>query len=160
MTRLSSAIRGRWLILSVGLLVLGLAAVLPLAVLAASTGGVKIKIDAENLSTAFGDAGSVGDRLTLNVSDSAGTDFNTLTGIATFVPSSGPSQVFNIDSSTPSSFPDLGQIRLEDSSRPGDHIDIGLATGPLEVRVVFAGVPTIIRFHSGLDKLRLKIGAR
>ena len=50
MTKLSSAIRGRWLILSVGLLVLGLAAVLPLAVLAASTGGVKIKIDAETLA--------------------------------------------------------------------------------------------------------------
>ena len=81
-------------------------------------------------------------------------------GTATFKPATGAVQVFNIDGSTPSSFGDLGQIRLTDSSRPGDHIDIGLASG-LEVRVVFAGAPpTIIRFSSGLDKVGVKIGIK
>ena len=158
MKNLIAVPRRRWILIPIGLLLL---ASLPLAVMAASTGGVKIGINAENLSTADGpgDDGSVGDSLNLKGGDPSGTTFSSLSGTARFKPATGAVQVFNIDGSTPSSFGDLGQIRLTDSSRPGDHIDIGLASG-LEVRVVFAGAPTIIRFSSGLDKVGVKIGIK
>ncbi len=132
-----------------------------MVVLAAGSGGVKIQVNAENFSTADADAGAIGDRLKVKVSDSSGTDFTSLTGNARYTPVSGPVQIFNIDESNPiGGGPNLGMIELTDSGRPGDQIFIGLG-GTLEVRVHFAGgTAPAHRFSSGLDQLGLKIGIK
>ena len=172
MTKHSSVLRRRWLFLAVGLIVLALAVAMPLAVFALGTGGVGIKVNAVNLTTADGpsDDGSVGDELKVRVKNPTGTSFSTVTGKAVYTSAGAlPSKTYNIDKSTiglgtfgaGSTDAGVGCIRLEDTSQPGDHIDICLLVGKIEVFITFAGFPTnTVRWTSGQDQLNLKAGAK